>query len=130
VTVRNPEHAKAAAPPVSPGESAAFTCPVAATQPARFRYPSVVPCIDRPARDLAADLLEKLADGRITNDEFEDAYPSSEDEVVHEVAEWAWLYYSDLKEHRLEGRHALPAESRVDWFGVHCAYRWWPALLR
>ncbi|WP_213999725.1 hypothetical protein [Arsukibacterium sp.] len=69
--------------------------------------------IDREARNRLAELIRALASGRITNDEFEDALPLSEDNAVKEVFHHgAWCLYSDMKEYRLKGKDALSTEER------------------
>jgi hypothetical protein len=70
-----------------------------------------VSALDRPARRRAADLIDGLAKGRLTNDEFEDSYPGSSDQAVTTIRKWVWHFYDDLHEHRLEGRLALPTEA-------------------
>ncbi|WP_157372603.1 hypothetical protein [Photobacterium marinum] len=64
--------------------------------------------IDRKARDELASLIRSLSSGQITNDEFEDRIPSSEDMAIREIA-WlgAWGLYSDTKEYKLRGKNAL-----------------------
>ncbi len=70
--------------------------------------------VERDARDRLALLLRRLATGRITNDEFEDALPwGSEDAAIWAVfREGAWCLYDDLDEHRLVGKHRLSRENR------------------
>jgi len=64
--------------------------------------------IDRKARNELAELLRGLASGLISNDEFEDSIPDSEDDAIYEVFyKGGWLLYSDLKEYKLKGRDAL-----------------------
>ncbi|MBX3509357.1 MAG: hypothetical protein KF714_11280 [Parvibaculum sp.] len=69
--------------------------------------------IDREARDRAATLLRRFADGEITNEDFYADYPrSGEDPALRAVFDEAWYYYSDLKTHYLVGKHALTEEGR------------------
>lgn len=72
---------------------------------------SVVMCkkmIDRRARNKLAELLRSLASGQITNDEFEDSIPESEDKAIIEVfSNGGWCLYSDMKEYKLKGKDAL-----------------------
>jgi hypothetical protein len=57
--------------------------------------------------------LRRLATGRITNYEFEDAIPfSTLDFGVKNVARQSWYLYSDLREYRLRGTHSLTREGR------------------
>ena len=69
----------------------------------------------REARNRFAELLRQLASGRLTNDEFDDAYePRTRDHVVDELFRFAWTFYDDLYEHRLRGSHRLsPRQRRV-----------------
>ena len=67
--------------------------------------------IDRNARRLLAEALGLLAAGECTNDEFEsseEGWGNSSDPAIAEIAEQAWRLYSDDREYRLEGKHALP----------------------
>ena len=69
--------------------------------------------IDEKARIWGALLLRRLASGRITNDEFDEAYPEgSPDRGVRSVWEFGYSLYSDYYTYRLLGRHALGAEAR------------------
>lgn len=64
--------------------------------------------IDRNARNKLAELLRSLASGLITNDEFEDSIPESEDKAINEVFfNGGWMLYSDMKEYKLKGKDAL-----------------------
>ena len=69
--------------------------------------------IDTTARKKLAELLRHLVSGVITNDEFEDGLPSSQDEAVVAIYEQAWLLYDDLHEHRLTGKWRVPDDSRT-----------------
>jgi hypothetical protein len=55
--------------------------------------------------------IRRLASARITNLEFEDQLPaevwSSRDAGVQAIRWAAWMLYDDLREHRLDGLHAL-----------------------
>ena len=54
--------------------------------------------VDRPARDRAALLLRRFASGRITNFEFDDAFPASVgDPALRAVAGRAWQLYDDTR---------------------------------
>ena len=64
--------------------------------------------IDRNSRNKLAELLRSLASGLISNDEFEDSIPDSDDEAVSEVfLKGGWLLYSDMKEYKLKGKDTL-----------------------
>jgi hypothetical protein len=64
--------------------------------------------IDRNARNKLAELLRGLASGLISNDEFGDAIPESEDKAINEVfSNGGWMLYSDMKEYKLKGKDAL-----------------------
>jgi hypothetical protein len=71
--------------------------------------------IDMDARRQLALLARRLAAGRITNDQFDDAVPNSRDPALHDIyLHGLWPLYDDLFEHRLKGRWALTPEGR-DW---------------
>jgi len=57
--------------------------------------------IDRKARDELAVLVKAFLAGRITNFEYEDRCPVSEDRIIKEVNDYVWLYYDDFKEHNM-----------------------------
>jgi len=64
--------------------------------------------IDRGARNKLAELLRNLASGMISNDEFEESIPESEDKAIYEVFfNGGWCLYSDMKEYKLKGKDAL-----------------------
>jgi hypothetical protein len=70
--------------------------------------------INRAARDQLSRSLKLLVAGRISNDQFEDGIPeTSQDAAITAFANMAWLLCSDMKEHRLVGRHSIgPSERR------------------
>jgi hypothetical protein len=87
--------------------------------------------IDRAARDRLSRNLRRLIAGAITNDQFERGTPvSDEDAAILAITDMAWLLYSDMKEHRLIGRHSIaPTESRevlrwVLFLDGDIEYRW------
>ncbi|MDH2355663.1 hypothetical protein QCM80_34075 [Bradyrhizobium sp. SSUT112] len=69
--------------------------------------------IDRAARDRLSRSLRLLISGNISNDQFEDGTPETdEDAAITAIADMAWLLYSDMKEHRLVGRHGIEPSAR------------------
>jgi hypothetical protein len=68
--------------------------------------------VDRAKRLEAAELIEKFVGREITNFEFENQFPRSTDPALHAVHTVLWLAYSDVREHRLDGKHALKQEGR------------------
>ena len=68
--------------------------------------------VDRAARDELARLLGELASGAISNDAFEDHLPASEDPAIAALADEAWHFYDDLREHTLTGDWSLSAADR------------------
>ncbi|HEV2570288.1 MAG TPA: hypothetical protein VGU72_01020 [Beijerinckiaceae bacterium] len=67
--------------------------------------------IDRPARDLAANLIRRFRDGEISNDQFEDQWPNgSEDPALSALKGMIRQFYDDRYEHTLTWRHALKPE--------------------
>lgn len=89
--------------------------------------------VDRASRDLAAQLFRGFISGKISNDEFEDQQPITHDLAIDAIWSTAWVFYSDFKEHRLEGRHNLPPDQRrgcVRWIlFLHCDLLYeWPSI--
>jgi hypothetical protein len=69
--------------------------------------------IDRSDRTALASALRSLVARELTNDEFEERTDTLHfsDAAVAEIYGAAWHLYSDLYEHKLDGAHALDAES-------------------
>ena len=64
--------------------------------------------IDRENRNRTAELIRSLSSGLISNDEFEDKIPDSDDPAISEIfSHGAWCLYSDMKEYKLKGKDAL-----------------------
>lgn len=69
--------------------------------------------VDRRARDAAAASLQQLADGVITNFDYEERYPRNDsDPALREIWRQVWFCYSDLKSHTLTGKHIPSDEYR------------------
>src|SRR5271170_2184172 len=68
--------------------------------------------VDQANRLKAAALIRQFGLGSITNDQFADALPCSNDEAIRAIRSMLWFCYSDLHEHRLAGKHALKPEWR------------------
>lgn len=68
--------------------------------------------VDNCARRQAAQIFRNFINGKISNDEFEDSMPITKDRAVLAIWETAWVFYDDLKEHRLVGRHTLPSDQK------------------
>ena len=68
--------------------------------------------VDLPARKVASQLLRNFVAGHISNDEFEDAQPITNDLAIGAIWDTAWVLYDDLKEHRLIGKYRLPPDQR------------------
>lgn len=70
--------------------------------------------IDRLARNQLAQALRALAAGLITNDEFEERIPFSNDPAIwHIHVDGVWGLYSDLWEYRLKGKHRLEPQAKA-----------------
>ena len=71
--------------------------------------------IDRAGRDALGELTHHFVAGRITNREFENRCPRSQDPAVREIF-WnaLWGLYDDFYEHRLVGRYYIQKDSRKD----------------
>lgn len=77
---------------------------------ARYTAP-MTDTIDRPARDVAASLIRRFRDGEISNDQFEDQWPSkSQDLAMTALRSMIWQFYDDRYEHTLTWRHTLKPE--------------------
>ena len=73
--------------------------------------------IDQAARRRLAEGIRHLANGRITNDEFEDQYgraaAASSDPAVRALFwQGAWMLYSDFTTTRYAGSQRLPRDTR------------------
>jgi hypothetical protein len=68
--------------------------------------------VDKPKRMEAAKLIEDLLSCRITNFEYSDRYPRSDDPLLFAVYSMLWFAYSDVREHRMDGKHVLSGEGR------------------
>lgn len=73
---------------------------------------SKVNMIDRGARNELAVLVRRLIACRITNFEFDESVPGSDDPAVQAVRAMAWSLYDDLEVHRLDGRRRLSKPDR------------------
>jgi hypothetical protein len=70
--------------------------------------------IDRNTRDTLAELLHRFVAGRLTNDEFSDRVPASDDQAVPEITRESWYLYDDLQEHRLTGKWRIGKPGRTE----------------
>ena len=69
--------------------------------------------IDRQSRTILAELARWLIGARITNYQFDDSVPKSDDPAVRVIYnQFLWLLYCDLREYRLTGTDKLPKEHR------------------
>lgn len=59
-----------------------------------------------------AVLVRRLIACRITNDDFDEAIPSSDDPAIIAVHGMAWALYSDMKTHYLDGKYRIHKEGR------------------
>jgi hypothetical protein len=75
--------------------------------------------IDYQARSQLAQAARALVAGRITNDEFENRQPESNDLAAREIFyRGFWPLYSDTREYRLTGKHKLAPQDRE--FAARC----------
>src|SRR3954467_11921187 len=91
--------------------------------------------VHREDRDVACKLIEQLANGEITNDDFEEAFPrGSKDRALFPVYAHVWFHYS-RHTHKLVSKHGLNAEAKqllkrcVVFLRSDLAYEW-PLLTR
>lgn len=68
---------------------------------------------DRHARNLLASALRQLLARQITNDNFEDAFPQSEDGIVEPIESRVWTFYSDMYPHKLSRKLTKVVRSDV-----------------
>jgi hypothetical protein len=68
--------------------------------------------VDMKSRMVAAELIEEFATGRITNDEFDEQYPRSDDRAVQTIGNSMWFFWDDRFTHRLEGKFELTDQQR------------------
>ncbi len=67
--------------------------------------------MDRRARDIAAEALQKFMEGSISNREYERRFPRTKDDpALWAIYSHTWFCYSDTSEHTLTGKHALNDE--------------------
>lgn len=79
----------------------------------------VAAVIDKPKRLEAAKLIEDFLACRITNFEYRDRYPHSKrDPALLAIHSMLWFAYSDTREHRMDGKHALNSEGHQ--LAEHC----------
>lgn len=70
--------------------------------------------VNRAARDIAAETVQRFMDGSISNRDYERRYPRAKgDSAVSAIYTNIWFCYSDIKEHFLTGKHALNDEQRA-----------------
>jgi len=70
--------------------------------------------IDRPARDVAAKLLEDFISGSISNYKYNQSFPTSKiDSALWPIYVNVWFCYSDVGEYTLTGKRALSPEQRA-----------------
>ena len=90
------------------------------------------PIVDRRARDRAAANLRGFLSGRVTNFDFDDDMPETDDPAIAAIWSTAWCIYSDVSKHRLTGAHALPPSARREvlrwilFLDGACPYVWPP----
>lgn len=70
--------------------------------------------VDHGARKRLAILARRLAEGRISNVQFERALPAGQEAALRDIfLHGLWPLYDDLSEHRLVGPRALTREGRT-----------------
>jgi hypothetical protein len=68
--------------------------------------------VDKLKRMEAAKLIEDFLSSRITNFEYDDHYPRSDDPALFAIYSMLWFAYSDVRNHRMDGKHVLSSEGR------------------
>jgi hypothetical protein len=69
--------------------------------------------VDTEKRRAAAELIREFAVGQLTNDEFDEQYPRSEDKAIQTIGNVLWLSWDDRFTHRLEGRYQLTDQQKA-----------------
>lgn len=69
--------------------------------------------LDKENRLKAARLIQEFRQGSITNYEFADAFPRSNDKAIQAISSMLWFSYDDVREHRLTGKRSLTAEGEM-----------------
>jgi hypothetical protein len=70
--------------------------------------------VDKAKRVEAAKLIEDFLACRITNFQYMDQYPrSAGDPALFAIYSRLWSAYSDVREHRMDGKHALDDYGRA-----------------
>ena len=68
--------------------------------------------VDKPKRVDAAKLIEDFLCCRITNFEYDERYPRSDDPQLFAIYSMLWFAYSDVRKHRMDGKYGLSSEGR------------------
>ena len=68
--------------------------------------------VDKRAREELVFLLELFINGRITNFDFEERLPSTQDKGVNAVIDSVWCLYDDFKEHTMRNEHELSSNEK------------------
>ena len=69
--------------------------------------------VDEPNRLEAARVIEDFLACRITNFQYDDRYPrSTGDPALLAIYSMLWFAYSDIREHRMDGKHVLKSEGK------------------
>ena len=73
----------------------------------------VIEMINKSKRLYAKHLIEKFMACEITNDDYNDEFPSDRNDPALEAIYCnVWPYYSENPTHKLDGKHALQPEAR------------------
>jgi hypothetical protein len=68
--------------------------------------------VSRQDRDVLIDLLVKFFSGDITNYQFEEGIPDSEDSGIWPIVSSVWCFYDDTIEHKVEDRSPLSEDNK------------------
>ena len=70
--------------------------------------------VNREKRKVAAGLIDGLISGRITNDDFDAAFPRDKDDhALAAIYERLWFHWDDRRTHPLTGKDALDEPTRA-----------------
>ena len=69
--------------------------------------------VEMEKRKVAAELIRDFAAAQLSNDEFDEQYPNSEDRAIQSIGSVLWLSWDDRFTHWLEGRYQLTDQQKA-----------------
>jgi hypothetical protein len=98
------------------------------------KAPGKTKMVNREKRDLARALIQKFLSCDITNDEFDNSYPTGDknDPAIGVIHDRLWGFWDDRHAHKLVGKYGLDPEARalfercIAFLGSDLEYEWPP----